>query len=104
MWNYLFFRAYLEELDPTEMTGLESYVHQCIKTKSIAFVPIKKALMIEGWNKGTKDMNSMFAKLELLQGEIGKTQGALEEEKEESRKMQVTMEKIMGKLDKLLKK
>lgn len=27
MWNYLFFRAYLEEVDETEMTGQETYVY-----------------------------------------------------------------------------
>ena len=43
MWDYLFFSLYLEEKDPTDFTGLETYCWQLIQQKKITWFPIKKA-------------------------------------------------------------
>ena len=60
MWQYLFFRVYLDETDHTEMTGQESYVNDLFAINSIKFYPVKKALNIEGKNKVKKDLPTLF--------------------------------------------
>eukprot|EP00966_Prymnesium_polylepis_P251396 5812294-Prymnesium_polylepis.1 len=48
MWDYVFFRFYLEEKDPIDFTGLETYCSDNIKEQKINWLPIKKAIVIEG--------------------------------------------------------
>lgn len=48
MWDYVFFRFYLEQKDPIDFTGLETYCSQLIKEQKINWLPIKKAIIIEG--------------------------------------------------------
>ena len=108
MWNYLFFRIYLENLDPIEMTGLEFYVYQCLSQNSIAYFPIKKSIRVKGRNKENKDLFSLHDKLEKLDIIIKKTEEKLEEEKEhnanEFRRVNLTLEKVVDKLDTLTSK
>lgn len=40
MWNYLFFIVYLQEKDPVEYTGIESYVSEKLKNHDIYWFPI----------------------------------------------------------------
>ena len=48
MWDYVFFRFYLQEKDPIEFTGLETYCYDAIKEQKITWLPLKKAIVIEG--------------------------------------------------------
>ena len=47
--NYFFYMFYLEEKDPNEYSGLESYVKKNIDKESIAWFPIGRSLKIEEW-------------------------------------------------------
>jgi len=67
MWDYVFFRFYLEAKDPTEFTGLETYCSKLIKEQKINWLPIKKAIVIEGRNKEKKDVPGVFRRLDLLE-------------------------------------
>jgi len=40
MWNYLFFIVYLQDKDPVEYTGIESYVSEKLKNNDIYWFPI----------------------------------------------------------------
>jgi len=67
MWDYVFFRFYLEGKDPIEYTGLETYCAQLIKDQTIHWLPIKKAIVIEGRNKEKKDVPGVFRRLNILE-------------------------------------
>eukprot|EP00824_Muranothrix_gubernata_P005809 TRINITY_DN17588_c0_g1_i1.p1 TRINITY_DN17588_c0_g1~~TRINITY_DN17588_c0_g1_i1.p1 ORF type:complete len:193 (-),score=45.55 TRINITY_DN17588_c0_g1_i1:9-587(-) len=47
MWDYLFFRMYLDEKPRTEFTGQESYVRELIDKKEIKWFPINRAMSLE---------------------------------------------------------
>lgn len=42
MWNYVFYRAYLEWKDPTEFDGNESFVFEKIQNADLSWFPIKR--------------------------------------------------------------
>ena len=42
MWNYLFYIAYLDDKDPTEYTGIESYIDYKIKKFDYSWFPINR--------------------------------------------------------------
>jgi len=48
LWNYLFFIYSIKAKDPTEFTGIESYVQQKLKEEDISWFPMFKALEING--------------------------------------------------------
>lgn len=92
MWNYLFFRAYLEEVDTTEMTGQETFVYNEMNLNSIKFYPIKKALGIEGRNKEKKDLPTLFMKVDALQKR-------LEEGEEDRDELSESLNRILTKVE-----
>ena len=47
MWNYIFYLAYLDNKDPTEYDGTESYISAKNKIFEYSWFPIKKALEVE---------------------------------------------------------
>ena len=55
--NYLFYSFYLEDKDPSEYSGLESYVKEHIDKESILWFPIERALKIEEWEASHKTNN-----------------------------------------------
>lgn len=42
MWNYVYFLAYLEEKDPTEYNGNETYVSEMLKNFDVSWIPNKQ--------------------------------------------------------------
>lgn len=46
-WNYLFYIAYLLEKEPTEYTGLESYVMEKIEKQDISWFPCHRAILMK---------------------------------------------------------
>ena len=42
MWNYVYYYAYLQEKDPTEYTGIESYVKEKLDNFDISWFPLHK--------------------------------------------------------------
>ena len=63
MWDYLFFRLYLEAKDPSEFNGLETYCWEQQQEGRITWFPIKKAIVIEGRNKEKKDIPGLYTRL-----------------------------------------
>merc|ERR1719272_159188 len=64
MWDYLFFRLYLEAKDPADFTGLETYCWEQQQKQDIHWFPIKKAVIIEGRNKEKKDITGLYRRLD----------------------------------------
>lgn len=42
MWNYIFYIAYITNKDKTDLTGIESFVKECIDHKNVEWFPIHK--------------------------------------------------------------
>lgn len=108
MWNYLFFRAHIESLGKTEMSGLQTYVFEKLKINSIDFYPIKKALFIEDSIKENEDIPTLFLKMDKLSEGLAEAKEEIEYDREKSaeemRKTHKFMEKMMRKLDEISKK
>ena len=47
--NYFFYMFYLEEKEPSEYNGIESYIKSEIDKESILWLPIQRSLIIEEW-------------------------------------------------------
>ena len=52
--NYLFYMLYLDDKDPNEYSGLESYVKENVDKESIVWFPIGRSLKIEEWDNKHK--------------------------------------------------
>lgn len=53
---YLFYMFYLEEKDPNEYSGIESYIKEMLDQESIAWFPIERCIMIEEAENKSKDL------------------------------------------------
>lgn len=47
LWKYVFYIVHLEAKDPTEMTGIESYVFNLYKADDVLWMPRSKALCLQ---------------------------------------------------------
>lgn len=45
MWNYVFFKHYLVSRPKNDLTGVENYIFDLIKTESVDWIPIKTFLL-----------------------------------------------------------
>ncbi len=46
MWNYLFYKYYLDWKNPTEYNGIESYIKENLNRNDIQWFPIEKYIFI----------------------------------------------------------
>ena len=51
MWNYIFFKSYIEFKDSTEYNGNESYIKKKIESKDLGWFPIKRAKSVKEENE-----------------------------------------------------
>jgi hypothetical protein len=47
LWAYYFFLVHLRTRPPTEYTGLEDFVAECVDAKSLAWLPRHRALALD---------------------------------------------------------
>jgi inositol 1,4,5-triphosphate receptor type 1/inositol 1,4,5-triphosphate receptor type 3 len=47
MWNYVFYISYLNDKEPTEYTGIESYIAEKLKNYDNSWIPINKAMVLK---------------------------------------------------------
>merc|ERR1711988_1344312 len=47
MWKYLYYVVYLLQKDPTEYTGLETFVAEMIEEEDMSFYPTNKAMCLD---------------------------------------------------------
>merc|ERR1712100_679405 len=88
MWKYL---VYLKTKDPTEYTGLESYVAGLVEEEDLAFYPINKSMCLDAdgeeedpfqvatmskFSHLTKEMAILRSNLQDMKGESGTMQAA----------------------------
>ena len=48
VWNYLYYAYFLIKKDHTEYDGIESFVSECLGNESLDWMPVNKALYVEG--------------------------------------------------------
>ena len=78
MWDYAFFRLYLEEKESIDYSGLETYCEELIREDRTAWFPIKKAkAIIEGRNKEKKDLPGLYRRMRSLEGQLTESHGEL---------------------------
>ena len=75
LWDYAFFRLYLDKKEREDYSGLETYCADLIHKQNITWFPIKKAKVIEGRNKEKKDLPGLFRRL-LAMEKVADKQGA----------------------------
>ena len=56
--NYFFYIFYLEDKDPNEYSGLESYVKKDLDKESTRWFPIGRSLKIEEWENKQKSLKN----------------------------------------------
>eukprot|EP00300_Choanocystis_sp_HF-7_P016597 c19460_g1_i1.p1 GENE.c19460_g1_i1~~c19460_g1_i1.p1 ORF type:complete len:1219 (+),score=349.54 c19460_g1_i1:135-3659(+) len=61
MWEYLFFLVMLQNKDPNDYTGPESFVAECVKQKSSTWFPINKAITLIAHHRAEKDAQTQLA-------------------------------------------
>ena len=67
MWDYLYFVMHLNHKDPTEYTGAESFVSNCIGEEDIGWVPQGRAMELvqkeveDDITEATFDANTVMA-------------------------------------------
>mmetsp|Transcript_35853 Transcript_35853/g.35476 ORF Transcript_35853/g.35476 Transcript_35853/m.35476 type:complete len:858 (-) Transcript_35853:45-2618(-) len=69
MWNYLFYIIHLKFKDPTEYTGVESYVWEKYDKEDISWIPLHKAMVIDSKDSDgeeEEDEEAMKKKIEEL--------------------------------------
>jgi hypothetical protein len=53
LWSYVYYVAYLRKKDPTEDSGIESYVRQQVNDLSLEWIPSRTCFVLEAQRKGT---------------------------------------------------
>ena len=94
MWDYMFFKLYLEEKDPTDFTGLETYCWELIQQNKITWFPIKKAIIIEGRNKEKKDVPGLYRRLGGLEGKVAPIKAELRHLREVQEEQKATVKEV----------
>merc|ERR1712166_1660467 len=70
MWKYSFYMVYLLGKDPTEYTGLETYVSEMVEEEDMNFYPLEKALCMEDEEEEEADEFHLEVESKLLDLEM----------------------------------
>jgi len=70
MWDYAFFRLYLETKDESKYTGLETFCAEQIRENKIGWFPIKKAIVIGRRFKKKKDIEGLYRRLSKVEDDL----------------------------------
>ena len=84
LWNYLFFIQYLKAKDPTEYSGVESYVNRLLQEKNQDWIPARTSFSAVSFGLESEEDGAMLEKriAELIQegfGTVGARIGAIEQ-------------------------
>lgn len=72
LWHYINFVVHLREKDPTEYTGVESYIADMLKGHNIGWFPLHKALVLGDSEPSEKQALEVFLdKVASLESRIG---------------------------------
>ena len=94
MWDYLFFRLYLEAKDPADFTGLETYCWEQQQKQDIHWFPIKKAVIIEGRNKETKDITGLYRRLDGMEARADEQMRAVRKMRQDGDEQGVALKQL----------
>jgi len=70
MWKYSYYMVYLLGKDPTEYTGLETYVSEMVEEEDMNFYPLEKALCMEDEEEEEADEFHLEVESKLLDLEM----------------------------------
>ena len=66
MWNYIYYLIHLETKDPTEFTGVESYVKDKYEKEDITWFPLHKAMVIDNPEEGEEKEQKRMMKEKIV--------------------------------------
>ena len=91
MWKYLFYLVYLKTKDPTEYTGLESYVASLLDEEDVSFYPVNKSMCLDADDEEEDPFQvKSMSKFDHLTKELGFLKSTVMDMKGESGTMQAT--------------
>ena len=70
VWDYIFFVIYLRNKSPSDMTGCETFVHECLEADDTSWVPNRTSLVMERMgigDDGGEDDEVLMQKVEGLE-------------------------------------
>mmetsp|Transcript_3905 Transcript_3905/g.5035 ORF Transcript_3905/g.5035 Transcript_3905/m.5035 type:complete len:915 (-) Transcript_3905:321-3065(-) len=77
MWNYIFYRMYLERKEDTELTGMEAYLKEQMTMQSISYFPVKQALALANLEKKDGELISLKTQVGELENKVGEIKANL---------------------------
>ena len=102
LWDYAFFRLYLESKESIDYSGLETYCARLIREQKINWFPIKKAITIEGRNKEKKDLPGLFRRLNSIEAVTERHGNSLRELRHELSSVRRSTDEIRDMLKQLV--
>eukprot|EP00457_Paulinella_chromatophora_P000056 gb/GEZN01000056.1/.p1 GENE.gb/GEZN01000056.1/~~gb/GEZN01000056.1/.p1 ORF type:complete len:2849 (-),score=516.65 gb/GEZN01000056.1/:313-8475(-) len=76
LWNFVYLRKYLKDKDATDRTGPEVYLHNMYEARNIGFLPLKRAMFLEGVGNNGYDIKGPKTSTEENQRQQSKDMGA----------------------------
>jgi hypothetical protein len=69
LWTYVHYISYLKKKDPTEDSGIESYVRQQLSEYSMQWIPTRTSFFLESYFKSAKGAGQLKQKNRLLRSD-----------------------------------
>jgi inositol 1,4,5-triphosphate receptor type 1 len=60
MWNYLYYKGYLQDKEETEFNGNESYIIKKIRNSDLNWFPIKRTKSLTEEDQDNDKLNSVI--------------------------------------------
>jgi len=100
LWNYIFYRMYLDRKEDSELNGMEAYLKDLMRIQSISYFPIKQALCLANMEKkGGSEIAEVKVKVDDLDGKISEIKTTLADE---FKTIASTVSELEGKMEVLL--
>lgn len=84
LWYYVFYVVHLLAKDPSDLTGIESYVSRCYEEANISWMPRQKALCLENHSEHGEE-----------EDELGKLRAELRQKTELLSSFNERLEKVL---------
>mmetsp|Transcript_32089 Transcript_32089/g.41121 ORF Transcript_32089/g.41121 Transcript_32089/m.41121 type:complete len:106 (-) Transcript_32089:32-349(-) len=85
MWNYIFYKMYLDRKADTELNGMEAYLKALMENQSISYFPINQAMILENLEEKSDDMDSLKTEVNELSTKVEDIQKKMEDDRESLR-------------------
>jgi len=67
VWNYIFYKMYIDQKKETELTGVETYLKDLMVQQKISYFPISKAMALQEEEDGEGELDELKEKVDNLE-------------------------------------